>query len=144
MGRNKIFLDTSILVTAALSSRGGSFYILTQMKEKYQFQINKYVLDELHDLIEGKFLSDTDFQSRLFFLLGVANVEILENPSRATFKKLLKFINTDDVPILSSALQHSNYLLTLDKAFLQPKVKDFAKTRGLLIYNPREFLKSPR
>lgn len=144
MEKSKIFLDTSVLVTSALSSRGGSFYILTQPKENCQFQINKYVLNELHDLIEGKFLSDADFQSRLFFLLGIANVEILENPKRTTLKKLLKFINAEDAPILSSALQHSNYLLTLDKAFLQSKVQDFAETKGLLIYNPREFLKFSR
>lgn len=47
MLKNRVFVDSSILITALLSSRGGSFYILTQLKNKFHFQINNYVLDEI-------------------------------------------------------------------------------------------------
>jgi predicted nucleic acid-binding protein len=50
MPKNRVFLDSSILITALLSSRGGSFYILTQLKDKLHFQINNYVLEEIFEV----------------------------------------------------------------------------------------------
>lgn len=55
MVRNRTFLDTSILITALFSSRGGSFYILSQLKNKFHFQINDYVLEETLEVISKKF-----------------------------------------------------------------------------------------
>ena len=47
MLKNRVFVDSSILIAALLSSRGGSFYILTQLKDEFQFQINDYTLEEI-------------------------------------------------------------------------------------------------
>lgn len=104
MLKNKVFLDNSILITALLSSREASFYILTNLRNKFNFQINEYVLNEI-------------------FL-----------------RKLFKIINKEDAIILASALSSSDYLLTLDKDFLNNKVKNFAKNQGLLILTLKEFL----
>ncbi len=139
MVKNKIFLDTSILITALLSLRGGSFYILTQFKDKYRFQINNFVLDETLKVLDKKFSHKKNLKNYLFLLLGFAKIVILPNPSKTSLKRISRIINKEDAPILVSALQNSNYLLTLDKDFLSEKVRNFAKQNNLLIFNPKEF-----
>jgi len=110
MLKNRVFVESSILITALLSSRGGSFYILTQLK------------------------------NYLFLLLGLARIEILPNPSQISLKRLSKIINKEDAPILASAFSNSNYLLTLDKDFLNEGVRNFARENNVLIFTPKEFI----
>ncbi|MFH1462361.1 MAG: hypothetical protein ABIG08_01510 [bacterium] len=140
MVKNKVFLDTSILITALLSARGGSFYILTRLRDKYRFQINNYVLEETLMVLNKKFSHKSELKNYLFLLLGFAKIEILSNPSKSLLKRIPGIINKEDLPILISALQGSNYLLTLDKDFLNEKVRSFAKQSNLLIFTPKEFL----
>lgn len=143
MEKDRVFLDTSILITALLSSLGGSFYILTQLNEKYQFQINEFVLNEILKVLDKKFSHKKELKNYLFLLLGLSKIEILPNPSKFSLKRVSKIINKEDAPILVSALQSSHYLITLDrKDFLNPKVLEFAKKKGLSILTPREFLES--
>lgn len=82
MSKNKVFLDTSILITALLSSRGGSFYILTQFIARFYFQINNYVLEEIMEVLAKKFLSREELKSNLFLLLGLAKVGVLSNSNK--------------------------------------------------------------
>lgn len=143
MVKNRTFLDTSILITALFSSRGGSFYILSQLKDKFHFQINDYVLEETLEVISKKFPSKKELKSNLFFLIGFSKIEILSNPSKELLNSLNKIINQKDAPILASALENSDYLLTLDKDFLNDEVKNFAKqNKLLLIFTPRQFIES--
>ena len=47
----------------------------------------------------------------------------------------------DDAPILISAIENSDFLLTLDKKdFLNQEVLEFAKKKKLAIVMPKEFL----
>ena len=140
MKRNKIFLDTSILITALLSSRGGSFYILTNLKDVCDFQINQYVFQETLRVLEGKFISQENLRNKLFLLLGLAAIKILSNPSKSELKSIKKIISRKDTPILVSALENSDYLLTLDKEFFSKKILEVAKSKNLLIKTPREFI----
>ena len=140
MAGNRVFLDSSILITAILSSQGGSFYILTQLKDKFYFQINNYVLEEVFEVLDKKFYSQKELKNYLFLLLGLAKVEILPNSSQSSLKRLFKVINREDAPILASALSNSNYLLTLDKDFLDEKVRDLARKNNVLIFTPKEFI----
>ena len=143
MVKNKIFLDTSILITALLSSLGGSFYILNQLKDKFHFQIDKYVLEETLEVLSEKFPSRKELKSNLFFLIGFSKIEILSNSPKELLNSLNRIINQEDAPILASALENSDYLLTLDKKdFLNNKVKNFAKQKDLLILTPRQFIES--
>ena len=141
MVKSKVFLDTSVLITALLSSRGGSFYILTQFKDRFCFQINNYVLEEILEVLTKKFPSRKELKSNLFFLLGLTKIEILPNPAKSSLKSLNKVINQKDAPILASSLENSNHLLTLDKDFLNEKIRNFAKENNLLIFTPKEFIK---
>ncbi len=142
MVKNRTFLDTSIIITALFSSRGGSFYILSQLKNKFHFQINNYVLEETLEVILKKFPLKKELKNNLFFLIGFSKIEILSNPPKELLNSLNKIINQKDAPILASALENSDYLLTLDKDFLNNEVKNFAKQNKLLIFTPRQFIES--
>lgn len=141
MERNRVFLDSSILITALLSSRGGSFYILTQLKDKYRFLINEYVFNETLTTLNRKFPHRKELKNYLFLLMGLSKIEILPKPSKFSLKRVSKIINKKDAPILISALQTSHYLITLDKKdFLNPKVLEFTKKKKLSILTPKEFI----
>jgi len=145
MARNKtrtqrrVFVDNSILITALLSSQGGSFYILTQLHEEFTFCINEYVLGEVQDVLKRKFPSK-NLINNLFLLLGLAQVEIVPNPSQSVLGRLNKLIEQEDTPILASALSNCGYLLTFDNDFLKKEVKEYARKRKMAIMTPREFL----
>jgi len=140
MLKNRVFLDSSILIAALLSSSGGSFYILTQLRNKFYFQINKYVLEEIIEVLTKKFSSREELKSGLFFLLGLARVKVLSNPTKFSLKLLDRIINQKDAPILASALQNSDYFLTLDNDFLNEKIRNFTKQNNLLIFTPKQFI----
>jgi len=140
MLKNRVFVDSSILIAALLSSRGGSFYILTQLKDEFQFQINDYTLEEIFKVLDKKFYSQKKLKNYLFLLLGLAKIEVLSNPPKVLVKRLTKVINKEDAPILASALANSNYLLTLDKNFLNEKLRNFARENSILILTPKEFI----
>lgn len=117
IGRNNVFLDTSVLITAVLSTKGGSFYILTQLQTTFTFLINEFVLEETLRVLQNKFLLKNEYIPRLFVLFAVAKVQILPNPRSSQIHKLETYIEKEDASILGSALKHASYLITLDNDF---------------------------
>lgn len=138
--RNKVFIDSSILIAATLSHAGGSFYLLTELKNKFAFKINDYVFEEVLRILNTKFDSRPEFKTELFLIIGLANIEVLKNSSLVQVKKAGKFINKDDAPILAGAMENCSYLLTLDNHFLSENVSRFAIKNHLRILKPKEFL----
>ena len=140
MEKNKVFLDTSVFITALLSSKGGSFYILNNLRGRFEFQINHYIFQEIQQLLDNKFYSQNDLKSKFFLLIGLAKIKIFPNPAKKELKLVNNIINKKDLPILTSAMKKSDYLLTLDKDFLNEKVINFAKKKNLIILTPKEFI----
>ena len=140
MVKNRVFLDTSILISALLSSTGGSFYILTRLKDRFVLQINHYALNETLEVLDQKFSARPDLKNTLFLLLGVGKVQIFNNPQLLQLKSFPKIVDEDDLPILASAILKSDYLITLDKDFLESKVKKFAQLKNTEIVRPQEFI----
>lgn len=140
MEKDKVFLDSSILIAALLSSQGGSFYILDQLFSIYELQINEYVLEETMRVLATKFHEKPELKTTLFLMIGIARIQILPNPSLKQIKNLEKVLNPEDAPILASAWEHSAYLISLDKDFFAHKVVEFIKNKNLLILKPREFI----
>ncbi len=140
MAKSKIFVDSSVLISAVLSTSGGSFYILNNFKEQLDFRINQYVLDEILVVLERKFSDKPDLKNNLFLILAVASITLLPDPADRDLKQVSSLINKEDAPILVSALEHGNYLLTLDNDFLNSKIKSFAQDNGLGILKPKEFI----
>src|SRR3989344_8285360 len=103
--RNNVFVDSSILIAAILSPVGGSFYVLMELKDKFEFKINEYVFEEVFRILDTKFISKPELKTELFLIIGIANIEIFKNPLLAQVKKAEKFINRDDAPILAGSME---------------------------------------
>lgn len=141
MARPRVFLDSSVLIAALLSSRGGSFYILTSLREKFSFVINEYIFDEVIAALDEKFAGREDLKNKFFSILGLAQIKIVPDEPKDKIKFQPKLLNKKDMPILASAIKNSSYLLTLDNDFLSEEVLGFAKSKNLVISKPREFIR---
>ena len=139
-GEPAVFLDTSVVITALLSSRGGSFHILSHYRDHLKFFINDYVLREALVVISRKFSVRAGLSSKLFFLIGYARVEVLSDPSSTAVKKASRVVEEEDAPILAGAVEKCDYLLTLDKGFLKESAQKFAGRRRCKIIVPRELV----
>ena len=144
MAKPIVFVDSSVLITALLSSTGGSFYILTQCRNLFAFQINEYVLAETQEILRTKFADRPSIVTDLFLLLGIADVTVLPDPPKRDVLAAAKVISQNDAPILASALPSSDYLVTLDNEFLTGRVLAKALEKSLLIMKPKEFLERLR
>lgn len=138
---NRVFLDSSVLITALLSSKGGSFYILKQYRDTLRFFINEYVLAETIAVLRKKFPKHKNLEHNLYLLIGFSKIEVLPNPEKKRLKPLFKLIEKEDAPILASALEHCDYLLTLDNDFLSKDVVSFTQKKNLTVIKPAELLK---
>jgi predicted nucleic acid-binding protein len=106
MVKNKVFLDSSVIISALLSFRGGSFYVINQFKDKFEFQINHYVFEEILEVLREKFSKKEELKNKFFVFLETLPIKILPNPSKKEVKFLEKIINKTDTPILASALKN--------------------------------------
>ncbi|MDO8569877.1 MAG: PIN domain-containing protein [bacterium] len=144
MAKPKIFFDSSVLLAALLSPRGGSFYILNELGTAFEFYINEYVLEEVLRVLDQKFQMRPNLKNELLLLLGLTDVKILPQPSPENIDRVSEYINKKDAPILAGALGTSDYLLSLDNDFFSSELMHFARTRGLTIVKPQMFLEEIR
>ncbi|MBU2578803.1 putative toxin-antitoxin system toxin component, PIN family [Patescibacteria group bacterium] len=140
MVKNRVFLDSSVIISALLSSEGGSFHILYYFKNVFEFQINEYVFDEVLNVLDEKFSDNPQLKNKFFTLIGLMSVRVLPDVSKSEVKFLEKFLSKEDAPILAAALKYSSYLLTLDNDFLTDLVLKFASNKNLSILKPKEFI----
>ncbi len=145
MAKNKVFIDTSILISALVSQRGASYHIIYNFWENFELQINDLVLKEAINVINKKFEKQKEaLKLKLFLMLEICNIKILPNPSKNAIFSLTKFLSKEDAVILATALEKSNYLITLDKDFLKEEIKNFAKKKNLEILRPKDFIEKFR
>ena len=144
MAKAKVFVDSSIIISALLSAKGGSFYILNDLKDSFVLQFNEYGLEEIQEIIHIKFSNMSHFLSRMHLLLGFARVIILPYPEKKESNPLKQFVAANDAPILASALKYSDYLLTLDNGFFKPKVITLSAKAGLTIFKPKDLIENFR
>ena len=119
-----VFVDSSVLFTAANSPTGGSAKLFTLKNIK--LLLSPLVLTETERNIRNKLYSH---QLERFFKL-VEKARILDqNPDSNLIRKSRKVINEKDSAILAEAkLAKSDFLVTLDKKdFLNEKVAKFLK-----------------
>lgn len=140
MAKSTAFIDSSVIIAALLSSEGGSFHILTQYRDQFVFQVNEYALAEIQMILHGKFKDRPSLVTELFLLLGIAGVVVLPNPTKREVTKAAEAISQNDAPILASALQSSDYLITLDNEFFKESVLAQARNKSLLIAKPGDLL----
>ena len=140
MAKTRVFLDSSVIITALLSTRGGSFYILSSLQNEFEFQTNEYGLREIQRTLTNKFSHQPVLSNQLFLLLGTAGVRTLPNPSKRERSHCARYISANDAPILASAFKYSDILLTLDKEFFNLRVASAAREVSVKILTPKEFI----
>lgn len=140
MGRPRVFLDSSVLITALLSSKGASYALLQRGRKSFRFIINEYVLAEVQDVLRRKFERRPRLHGDLFLLLGLADIETLPSPPPALLEEFRGVIEPEDAPILASAVETCEYLATLDHDFLDEDVQRVARKHGLVICEPSDLL----
>lgn len=143
MASGKIFVDTSVIIAALLSPTGGSSFLFETYRERYRFLVNEHVLKETLRIVVEKL--DNELTTEDFFRLATSiKLKIVLNPPPSILKTLDGIIEKDDRPILASALERAEYLLTLDNHFFSEAVLHRASAHGLHILKPKEFIELHR
>lgn len=135
----KVFLDSSVLVSASASLTGASAYILGLCRlEKLKGYVSKKTIGEANKNINLK-LSDQS-KRRFISYLKLANLSLINKPALEEIVYCGQVINEKDAPILAAAINSkADFLITLDrKHFLKPEVMEFS--RPLKIISPGEFI----
>ena len=139
MENKKVFVDSSVLIAACLSSSGASYFcIISGPAEGYKLLINEMVFEETLEVLKRKF---PKLVNKFFGILNIGEFYILKNPSKKDLKRVKNLIEEKDSPVLVSALKHADYLLTLDKGFFKKEVIKFAEGYKLTILPPKEFVR---
>lgn len=136
----KLFIDSSIIIAAILSSSGGSFRLIREsLFKNYTLLISDYVLEECIRIFKTKFPEKTYI---LPIVLENFRFKITKDPSEKEVEKLISIIDFKDAPILAAAIKYkTDYLITLDKKhFLNEKVRNFAGENNVLVFTPKEFI----
>lgn len=143
MASGKVFIDTSVIVAALLSSTGGSSYLFETYHDAFNFLINEHVLKETLRVIAEKL--DGELTTEDFFRLAKSiRLKIVLNPPPHVLKTLDGLIEKEDRAILASALEQADYLLTLDNHFFSEAVSQYASFHGLCILKPKTFIELRR
>lgn len=134
-----IILDSSVIVSALLSSTGASAEIINLAEnKKIMILLPRYIEEEVEDVLERKF----PFAISNFRELSEEGIfHSKKNPGKSQVSKARKIIkDPDDAPILASAMKAKvDYLVTLDqKDFIaDPEVAAKSKlkitTPGVLV-----------
>ncbi len=135
----KVFLDSSVLVSASASKTGASAYILgLSIKTKLTTYVSYDVIGEARK--NTKLKLGVSGIKRLSFFLKNANIILAPHPSITEILKCEEVINPKDAPILAAFIESpANHLITLDKKdFINSKVFNFAKPKKILL--PGEFV----
>ncbi|MDO8521736.1 MAG: PIN domain-containing protein [bacterium] len=141
MHKPRVFLDSSVIIAALLSPRGGSYYLLTQLSDALALEINEYVFEEVRRTLTIKFSDQPALISNLFATIGLADVATISNPSKREVTAAEKLISKKDAPILASAIAESDFLVTLDNEFFKAAIVEVAKQRNLKILKPGDLVK---
>jgi len=133
----KVFLDTSVLISGLNSSFGASSFILALFKLKQiELIISKTVVEEAKNVIKDKF---PDLKNKFVNFLFFDKPKVIKEATKNEVIKIFKIIKTEDAPILADAIKSkANFLITLDKRFINRVQEDFKDKISILL--PKDFV----
>jgi len=136
---NKLFFDSSTLIAALFSPKGGSGTLLSICEAKIiQGYISTEVIEEVEFVIKRKFPEVLELFREI---VKASRLKIIKIRKKGQIEKAATWISDpNDAHVLAAAKQSkADYLITLDtKHFI--KDKSVAKKAGLIIMTPGEFL----
>lgn len=98
----------------------------------------------MQEIGKKKFSSRVHFINHFLFWVGANPIKVIENLPKKEVLKLARFISANDAPILASALNYSDYLLTLDNEFFNENITALAEKESLIIVKPEELIETLR
>ncbi len=132
----RLFLDTSVLLAACRSAKGGSRFIVDAASVNgWTLHYSRYVTREVsRNLPDLPAIARADWPGIESRLALVEDVYVIDQP--------VVFDATKDRPVLLTAYKHSDVLLTLDR-------RDFLRTIGSRFYHieiltPEQFIRQQR
>ncbi|OGK21650.1 hypothetical protein A3C23_02640 [Candidatus Roizmanbacteria bacterium RIFCSPHIGHO2_02_FULL_37_13b] len=135
-----VFIDSSVLVAACVSTKGASAYLLgLSRKGLIKGYISRDVIGEAKKNINFKLKDDHKKIFKIY--LQYAKLGVIDEPLPELIELCEKVIYNKDAPILAAAIQSPcQYLVTLDrKHFLTNEVAKFVKK--IVIITPGDFIK---
>ena len=141
--KSKLFFDSSVIISASLSSKGGSYKIINMcFQDDFYIQrftpvLSRAVLFEVEINLFSRYY---EALARFHDMIANNHWIISELPSKRNILKYSKIINEEDAHILASAVENDcRYLLTLDKKhFKNPSIEKAGLPVKIL--TPGEFL----
>ncbi len=133
----KVFLDSSVIMAALISSSGGSFRICRESSNgKLQAAINRYVHEEVIGVVSRKYPAKLE---HLPVLLQWSRIAVLPNPRAKLVKQALQIIHPKDAAVLAGAMEaKAEFLISLDrKDFFTQTLRN--AHLPLIISTPQEF-----
>jgi len=134
----RVFLDASVLFSAAHSAEGASREILrSALRDEIVAVVSRYVAEEARRNLRRKAPAAIEAFEQLMELLSP---EVAADPSLLELQAAASYTHLKDAPIVAAALKANvDYLVTLDRAHFidDPKV---ARDSGLSILTPDNLL----
>lgn len=136
---HRVFLDSNVFIAAALSERGGSFYLLKQSRQnKIKIFSSGFVMRETAKTIKKKYPQKI---TEVCELLSSVPISFVKEPDIQEIQRVAELLDDfNDAPILAAGLKSkSRFLISLDKKhFFTPKI---AKADlPLIVLAPKDFI----
>ena len=134
----KVFIDSSVMISAAISKTGASRELLVQgFQGKYYLSASSLVFEEtMHNVVDHAVAA----MPALKELRGKLPLKIVK-PSKGKILMVAKFIEWKDAPIVAGALAaKADYLVTLDKQHLLSQNDLIQEKFNLTVISPGDFL----
>lgn len=136
----KIFLDTSVYISALLSDTGASDAILYAAEAgAFRLCISRWIFKEVQDILINKLKFPFLYQRFLVLINSIQSTST--SVSKKEVKAVYKYCkDLGDAPILAAAMKSgARYFVTLDKKSFKRNV--FPVPNHLKIVPPGEFMK---
>lgn len=135
---NKVFIDSSVLIAAAISSKGSARDLITKaLRNEIKVIISDLVIEETQRNLENK---APQALPALQLFLESLNPEVV-SPSKAQVLKAAKVIDQKDAPIVAGAMRaKADYLVTYDRKHVLSHKKEIKTHFKLNTVTPDEIV----
>lgn len=134
----KVFIDSSVLIAAAISARGSARDLLNAgILGEYQLVASQFVLTECERNIHQK----APLALRTFQLFAEALAPTIVRPSKQRVLEVARVVELKDAPIVAAAMEAgAAYLATYDYAHLLNHAPQIGAAFGITVATPSEIL----
>lgn len=138
-GSPKIFIDSSVLIAAAISPKGNAREIINQGFAK---ALDLYISPDVLEETERNLKLKAPHALEEFYNFKEAFIAKIVVPPRRLILKVAKLVNIKDAPIVAAAIQtKADFLVTYDQKHLLQCAKNIEKNFKVKTYTPDQFFK---